>query len=466
MTAPLISVLMPAYNHQAYVGAAIASVLGQSHARLELIVVDDASSDATWEIVSACGDERLRAVRHDTNQGAHASLNEAMSMARGDYLAILNSDDIHAPKRLERLLAAAQAGAGLVFSDVEFIDAQGTVVADHERAADYRSLSDTCARLAPRHWFLAGNPAISSSNFFVARGLAEQIGGFAPLRYTHDWDWALRAARHAEPIWLREPLLGYRVHAANTLSEDDAWRHIHENSYVQAQALIAWDWRGEPEAEAGAVLRALLGNRSCHPLALLAYLLECQAGVPEARLEALTVGAGGDWWLRRAAADSACPEALFRGLAWLAEREAVVAGQVALIEARAESIAAMSREIAARDAAIVGQAALVEERFSTIQRMDGEIANRDREIVGLQHIVADRDCLLAVRDATIADQARLIDERWAAMQDMGREIADRDADLGRERARLAECEAELERLRAHPCVRLGRYLRRLASGRR
>ncbi len=387
MAAPLISVLMPAYNHEPYVREAVGSVLAQTHANLELIVIDDASRDGTWAALSGFADARLKRRRHETNQGAHATLNEALAMARGEYLAILDSDDLYEPTRLERLLAEAvklDPTAVFIVTDVAFIDAAGNPAEEHPRAVAYRALCRYCAGLPPSSWFLAGNPAIGTSNFFFSRALLDKVGPFSPLRYTHDWDWALRALGHARPVWLREALLRYRVHAANTLSEEDAWRHIHENSYVQGRALLTACANGDAEDEARRRCLALLRNESLHPLSLLCFLIHGLAGVKMERLLALAGPAPEGWRLQALSAQGGCPPALFQSLPQLAGRERAIAAQTALIDERYAIIQHMSEEIAHRDQALSAQAALVEERMTIIDRMSGEIANRDGIIAGQQ----------------------------------------------------------------------------------
>ena len=125
---PPVSVVIPAFNHAQYVAAAIVSVLGQGFADFELVVVDDASSDGTADVVAAIADPRLRLVRHATNRGAHATLNEAVAASRGEFVAVLNSDDLFEPDRLATMMEAARTAADgmfLGFSDVGFIDAAG-----------------------------------------------------------------------------------------------------------------------------------------------------------------------------------------------------------------------------------------------------------------------------------------------------------------------------------------------------
>ena len=275
---PVVSVLLPSYNHARYLRAAIDSVLAQSLDALELIIIDDASADESWSIIEAIDDPRVKASRHDTNAGAHATLNEALAQAGGEFVAILNSDDIYSPGRLQRIVDEMRAhDAGFAFSDLRFIDDAGTPCPDHERARDYR---DACAWCAPRpatDWFLSGNLAVTTSNFVFRRSLAGEIGEFRPLRYTHDWAWALEAAARTPLVWLRgEALLDYRVHPSNTLSEGDRWRHIHENAFIQIVAIARIDRIMQAQGDQRPIddpICALLKNPSGPPAVTLALLL-------------------------------------------------------------------------------------------------------------------------------------------------------------------------------------------------
>ncbi|MFQ3639515.1 MAG: glycosyltransferase family 2 protein [Chloracidobacterium sp.] len=102
MTSPCVSVVLCVYNQAAYVAEAIESILRQTLTDLELIVVDDASTDATPSVIQGFADARLRYVRNATNLGHAGSLNRGFALARGAYLAIMDSDDISLPERLER----------------------------------------------------------------------------------------------------------------------------------------------------------------------------------------------------------------------------------------------------------------------------------------------------------------------------------------------------------------------------
>src|SRR5216683_3737069 len=102
---PSVSVLMPAYNAEVHLRQAVASVLAQTYEAFELIVVDDASTDRTLEILSSFADPRLRLVRNDKNLGIVGSLNSAMLKAEGHYIARMDADDLCLPTRFARQAA-------------------------------------------------------------------------------------------------------------------------------------------------------------------------------------------------------------------------------------------------------------------------------------------------------------------------------------------------------------------------
>jgi glycosyltransferase involved in cell wall biosynthesis len=226
---PKISVVIPSYNHAAFITEAVNSVLNQSEPDLELIVVDDGSTDRSLSVLSGFSDSRLR-VFSQTNQGAHAAINRGLREASGNYLAILNSDDAYHPNRLEKMVRLLKANplVGLAGSYIEIMDVQGKGsgvkhgyedcppwILDHAERS-FRAGGDLRAAL------LTENYLATTSNYVFPRPWYERVGGFRPLRYTHDWDFALRMARVAQLALLPEPLVRYRVHPANTIRENQA----------------------------------------------------------------------------------------------------------------------------------------------------------------------------------------------------------------------------------------------------
>jgi glycosyltransferase involved in cell wall biosynthesis len=235
---PLISVVVPSYNHRNFVGEAIVSAQSQSHRPLELIVIDDGSTDGSFEHIKDKWGQAVTHLARRDNRGAHATLNDAIAIARGEWISILNSDDVYAPKRIERLLEFASRGEyDLVFSDVSFCDERGPLAADHKAVQSHGRTTTIAGRGSIEQALLRGNFTLTTSNLMIRRTTFDAIGAFRPFRYCHDWDFLLRAIGHARFGWLREPLLSYRLHPANTIRESDPWRHITENALVYASFL-------------------------------------------------------------------------------------------------------------------------------------------------------------------------------------------------------------------------------------
>lgn len=120
---PEISVIIPAYNAENYIKQAVDSVLSQTFTNFEIIVVDDASTDNTREVLSSIPDSRLKVFHQTANAGAGATRNRALQEARGNWIAVLDSDDWYAPERLETLLEFAQEHqADMVADDLYIIE--------------------------------------------------------------------------------------------------------------------------------------------------------------------------------------------------------------------------------------------------------------------------------------------------------------------------------------------------------
>lgn len=128
-TSPVVSVVMPAYNAHQHIGEAIESVLTQTFDDWELIVVDDCSNDATSNIVSGYLDRRIHYVRNECNLGAAGSRNRALDLARGQYVAFLDSDDVWLPEKLAVQIAFMEStGTTVSYGDYMRIGEDGTAL--------------------------------------------------------------------------------------------------------------------------------------------------------------------------------------------------------------------------------------------------------------------------------------------------------------------------------------------------
>jgi glycosyltransferase involved in cell wall biosynthesis len=217
---PLISVIMPSYNHQRFIGEAMESVLGQSVGDLELIVVDDASADGSRGVIESyqARDGRIRAFFHDTNQDIARTVNQAFAQAQGQFVAFLASDDVWAEDKLQRQLEVLWAQENLVVcSNIMAIDAEGKSTGQ-----------DLLAKL-PLHGVVPGEQVFSRllhGNFIygqtmiLKRRSLEGLRYDEQLKYMNDWKFAIDLASRYDFYFMPECLAKYRVHGGNTISRD------------------------------------------------------------------------------------------------------------------------------------------------------------------------------------------------------------------------------------------------------
>jgi Glycosyl transferase family 2 len=207
---PRVSVVMPAYNAEDYVSLAIDSVLGQSFADFELIVVDDGSTDSTPAIVKGFDDARVRYGQTSGRAGAGGARNAGLGLARGKYVAFLDADDLAYPKRLATQFAymEAQPETALLGAGYDVIDAAGRVLA---------TVTNPSGTASVRLKMLFDN-VIATSLAFARRDVLLDVGLFdgslAAGAEDHDM-WSRVASRF--PIARLPDVLGaYRDHGAGT----------------------------------------------------------------------------------------------------------------------------------------------------------------------------------------------------------------------------------------------------------
>jgi glycosyltransferase involved in cell wall biosynthesis len=207
---PSVAAVIPVYNGAAFVAEAIESVLAQTHAVAECIVVDDGSTDATPEVVG-----RFRApvrVIRQANAGVAAARNGGAGDASAAYVAFLDADDAWLPEKVERQIAAAQAlpSPGLVVCELElFDDATGAVTG---RAA----MEPGPGTLLDMVLFEGVQTASCSSTALLERALFDALGGFdLRLSQSADWDFLARSLLAGPVVSVPEPLVRYRMHGAN-----------------------------------------------------------------------------------------------------------------------------------------------------------------------------------------------------------------------------------------------------------
>jgi len=243
MKRPLISVVVPAYGHEEFIERCLRSIWEQDYDNIEVIVLDDRSKDRTFHVAKRfLGNEEVRSKfrrvvceRNHKNVGAHETLNRGIAMATGEYVSLINSDDTYYPGRLSRLLEELRrTGSRLAFSAVRCIDDEDHVA----YGLDADSIPISAARRARDNLpsqsfgFLRYQQAISTGNLFFERTLFEEIGGFIPLKYCHDWDFTLQAVVRTEPVYVDEVLYGYRLHGRNS------FRALSDQAAIETEVVL------------------------------------------------------------------------------------------------------------------------------------------------------------------------------------------------------------------------------------
>lgn len=233
----LVSVLIPNHNYARFLGIAIDSALGQSHGDIEVVVVDDGSTDGSRELIRSYGD-RVVAV-FQPQSGQVAALNAAFAMSRGDFICLLDADDVFVPTKVERVVKAwkTRPQACLVHHRMQIIDADGRPL--HKPFPRWLMQGDLRNRVARSGgWFLhAPSGALSFPRSFAERLFPVPTEGRpGPEVDTH---LAGSAAMVAPVVALPDALTLYRIHGANRTATAARANHRTEQSIARLRSETA-----------------------------------------------------------------------------------------------------------------------------------------------------------------------------------------------------------------------------------
>lgn len=217
---PTFSVIMPSYNHERYIGDAIESVLNQSYGDLELIIIDDASDDDSVTIIKKyqSEDSRIRAYFHSQNLGIARTMNEAISKASGDYIALTASDDVWLENKLRDQIQILERDSDLVlWSDGWIIDAEGNRTGEtflEKHGALERKKSGNIFNELISANYIFGASVVARREYF------QEIGYDTSLKFLNDYKVMLALARKRDFYFMNEPVACYRIHEENTIIRD------------------------------------------------------------------------------------------------------------------------------------------------------------------------------------------------------------------------------------------------------
>lgn len=236
----LVSVIIPAYNHEKYVQEAIKSIINQTYKNIELIVIDDGSKDSTWQKIqdmqTECEQRFIRTVfKTKENEGTTCTLNKLLSETQGEYIYLIASDDMAKPEaiEIESEFLLKNNDYALVVGDDEIIDGDGKrAYWDKERnlvydkkEAEYITFVDFLQKL---HKFNFTSKEFGSYNrlsvdnhvpngFLIKKSIFEVIGYFTPDAPLEDWWLMMQISKYAKMKYIDKILFSYRWHNLNTI---------------------------------------------------------------------------------------------------------------------------------------------------------------------------------------------------------------------------------------------------------
>ena len=236
---PLISVIIPAYNHEKYVAAAIKSIIAQTYENIELLIINDGSKDRTWDVMQSllkkCEQRFTRVVfQTQENAGTCETLNKLLNLAHGEFVYLIASDDLAKPYALEILhnFLGHNEDYALAVGDNEFIDGQGTRITwnrrnngDIQSDFEYQTFG-LYLRLC--RWdidFLT--PAFGTyanlvrgnhvpNGYLIRKSIFEKTGYFTKEAPLEDYYLMLQIAKHSKLKYIDKILFSYRWHGNNT----------------------------------------------------------------------------------------------------------------------------------------------------------------------------------------------------------------------------------------------------------
>lgn len=212
-TSPRVSVLIPSFNHAKYIGEAIKSVRGQTHAEWEIIIVDDCSSDDSVKIVEQLNDPRITLIKNDRNLGINPTLGRALAASTGSLISVLASDDMLLPRKLEKQIAVMrQLGSEVVYGGaIQLLENDTKIRIDLSPFA--RDLANGNA-LRRAYTDDTSLPLMQSALF--TREAFTALSVHRERVKLDDWITLIKALEMFNVAFVDDPVFVYRQHAANT----------------------------------------------------------------------------------------------------------------------------------------------------------------------------------------------------------------------------------------------------------
>ena len=245
---PEVSVIMSAYNDERFIREAVESILNQTFKDFEVIIINDGSTDNTGEVLGSFKDERIKVINQD-NMGVSKSRNKAIELSKGEYVAMIDADDISLPKRLEKQVnfLDEHKDTGFVGTAAESIDEKGDVLYTIPCIEDNETIQKT---------LLEKNCFIHSSVMFRRKAFEKVSGYRNEIKYVEDYDLALRISEYYRIYNLKEILCKYRLNKEGVSFS----KHRQQNNYALLVRYLAKERRAARDENLEANFKKIIGR--------------------------------------------------------------------------------------------------------------------------------------------------------------------------------------------------------------
>lgn len=257
---PLVSVLIPAYNHENYIQETIESIINQTYPNIELIILDDGSKDKTWEKITELKpkcENRFVKIHFETkqNEGTCITLNKLLKLSSGEFVYIIASDDLAKPQAIEKEVKFLQDNPdyALAIGDNEYVDSMGKQIFRTQKAftsniknAKYKTVKEFLSSKLKIDFLsddFGSYKTLYKENYIpngylIRKNIFETIGNFTKNAPLEDFWLMLQISKYKKMKYIDEILFSYRIHDTNTIGNSTRMRELTTKTRNYEQKLL------------------------------------------------------------------------------------------------------------------------------------------------------------------------------------------------------------------------------------
>lgn len=257
---PLVSVLIPAYNHENYIQETIESIINQTYPNIELIILDDGSKDKTWEKITELKpkcENRFVKIHFETkqNEGTCITLNKLLKLSSGEFVYIIASDDLTKPQAIEKEVEFLQNNPdyALAVGDNEYVDSMGKQIFRTQKAftsniknAKYKTVKEFLSSKLKIDFLsddFGSYKTLYKENYIpngylIRKNIFETIGNFTKNAPLEDFWLMLQISKYKKMKYIDEILFSYRIHDTNTIGNSTRMRELTTQTRNYEQKLL------------------------------------------------------------------------------------------------------------------------------------------------------------------------------------------------------------------------------------